>query len=81
MNQRPVARRFVLLLVAGLLVLPIAAWAIVAVSSLVGVMGDTEGEILLCRLAWGCGVVWIVDLVALVVVQAVNSLGDGDRRQ
>lgn len=81
MNQRPVARRFVLLLIAGLLVLPIAAWAIVAVSSLVGVMGDAEGEILLRRLAWGCGALWIVDLVALVVVQALNSLGDGERRQ
>jgi hypothetical protein len=78
MNQRPVARRFVLLLVAGLLVLPIAAWAIVAVSSLVGAMGDSEGEILLRRLAWGCGALWIVDLVSLVVVQALNSLGDDE---
>ncbi len=78
MSHRPVARRFVLLLVAGLLVLPIAAWALVAVAYLVGAMGDLEGEILFRRFAWGCGALWIVDVVSLIAVQALNSLGDGE---
>ncbi len=78
MAPRPVPRRTVILLLTGVLVLPIAAWAIVAVSALLAAMGDAEGALWLRRLAWVGGAVWAVDLVCLVVVQAINSLGDAD---
>jgi len=80
MTQKPTMRRCVVLLIAGLLTLPVAAWAIVAVAALLGAMGDADGQTLLWRLAGLCGAAWVVDLVCLVVLQAVNSLGGDDPR-
>jgi hypothetical protein len=81
MAQKPLPRRLLLLLIAGVVILPMAAWAIVAVAALLGAMGDDAGQILLNRLAWLCGALWVVDLVSLVVVQAINSLGDTDQHE
>jgi hypothetical protein len=79
MAHERVSRRIVFLLVTGVLLLPIAAWAVVAVSALLGAMGDADGALWLRRLAWLCGALWLVDLVCLVVVQALNSLSDTDQ--
>jgi len=79
MDRKPVARRYVLLLIAGVLLLPIVAWAIVAVAAILGAMGDSSGAVWLNRMAWICGALWAVDLVCLVIVEGFNSLGDSDR--
>ena len=81
MDHKPVKRRHVLLLIVGVLLLPIVAWAIVAVAAILGAMGDSVGAVMLNRMAWGCGALWVVDLVCLVIVQGLNALADNDQRQ
>jgi hypothetical protein len=79
MDERPVSRRILITLVVGLLLLPLAAWAVVAVAALLGAMGDSAGAVLLSRLAWLFGAAWIVDLVALVAGLAINALGEAEK--
>ena len=81
MDQKPVPRRRVLLLIAGVLLLPIVAWAIVAVAAILGAMGDGAGAVMVNRIAWGCGALWVIDLICLVVVQGLNSLADTDKHE
>jgi hypothetical protein len=79
MDRKPVPRRLLVILMAALLLLPIAAWAVVAVGGVLGLMGDSEGQILLNRLAWGCGILWMLDLVSLVVIHTIAAISDGDK--
>jgi len=81
MAQKPLPRRLLLLLIAGVVILPMAAWAIVAVAALLGAMGDDAGQLFLNRLAWLCGALWMVDRVSLGGVQAINSLSDTDQHE
>ena len=68
--------RAMLLLVVVLLVLPIAISVLVAVSALLVTMGDTIGGVVLKYIALGCGIVWVVGLVCMVVLQGFRSLDD-----
>jgi len=81
MTEKPVSRRAVILLIAGVAVLPLAAWAVVAVAALLGAMEDAAGELMLRRIAWLCGALWAIDLVCLVVVLAINSLSEPPRQE
>jgi hypothetical protein len=81
MTEKPVSRRAVVLLIAGVAVLPLAAWAVVAVAALLGAMEDAAGELMLRRIAWLCGALWAIDLVCLVVALAINSLCEPPRQE
>jgi hypothetical protein len=59
------------------MVLPIAITVILAVSALLAAMNDTAGAMVLRYVALGCGILWIVNLVCLVLAQSLNSLGEG----
>ena len=78
MNRRLVPRGVSLLLLAGMVILPIAAGVVLAVSSLLAAMGDSAGGVVLKYLALGCGILWVVDLAALVLVQGLHGLSDHD---
>ena len=78
MNQRLVPRGVTLLLLAGMVILPIAAGVVLAVSALLVAMGDSAGGVVLKYLALGCGILWVVDLAALVLVQGLHGLTDHD---
>jgi hypothetical protein len=77
MGHRPISTVTMLRLIAAVLVLPIAAMMIVGVAALLTKMGDAAGGTVLSYIALGCGILWAIGLVCLVVVQALNSLGDG----
>lgn len=79
MSQQLVPRWIIRLVVAGALVLPIAICVILAVSLLLGAMDDPLGGNVLKYIALGVGIFWAVDLICLVLVQALNSLTDTDR--
>ncbi len=66
------------LLVAGIFVLPVTICVIWVVSLLLGEMGDPPGERALRYIALAGGILVVVDLICLVVAQAVNSLADTD---
>ena len=58
--------------------MPIAISVVMALSALLVASDDVAGGKVLTYIALTCGVVWIVDLVCLVVVLALNSL-NGER--
>jgi hypothetical protein len=75
-DGKPVARRVLIALLVGVLLLPLVAWAVVAIAALLAAMGDAAGAVIVNRLAWLLGAAWIVDLVCLIVALAINALGD-----
>ena len=68
-------RRAVILLTAGALLLPIVTIVLIGVARLLAAMQDLGGAAVIDRLALAIAVVWLIDLVLLLVIQAVHSLG------
>ena len=68
MSQQMVPRWVLRLLIAGVLVLPIAICVIWAVSLLLGVMDDPSGLQVLRYIALGAGILLAIDLIGLVLV-------------
>jgi hypothetical protein len=68
------------LLVAGLL-LPVAICIVMALSALLEAMKDGAGSSVLHYVALAGGVAWVVDLVAIVLVQAIGTLGGADEEE
>lgn len=54
-------------------VLPIAIVVLLALGRLVGAMGDVSGQVALDWVALAIGAVWVVDLIALVVLQSLHT--------
>jgi|HubBroStandDraft_6_1064221.scaffolds.fasta_scaffold385689_2 hypothetical protein len=69
------AKTLLLLVVAGLL-LPATICIVVALASLLSSMGDVTGGKALRYVALAGGVVWVADLVAIVLVQALVQIFD-----
>lgn len=65
-------RRILVGLTAGALGLPMAVVVFAAAAGLLSAVGDSGGAVGLARTAVVLGVVWACDLVALVVVLAVE---------
>ncbi len=76
MNQIRIPQWVFRLLVAGIFVLPVTICVLWAVSLLLGNMDDHGGERALRYVALAGGIVMVIDLICLVVAQAVNSLAD-----
>ena len=77
-SPKLVPRWILLLLIAGAVVLPITICVILAVSVLLGAMHDEESvRKVLQYVACGVGILWAVDLICMLLVQAVNSLTNG----
>ena len=45
--------------------LPITICVVVGVAALLGAMGDVAGGVMLHRLALGCGILWVIELICL----------------
>jgi len=76
MARKPVPRWAVMLLIAGLVLLPIAVLVIWAFGVLLAAMGDAIGGGVLVRIALAGGILWAIDLIGLVLALGLNSLGD-----
>ena len=73
------SRRALTLLVAGALLLPIVIAVLVGVRGQLAAMDDPAGGLFVQRLAQSAGVIWVIDLVVLVVVLGIESLGGPHR--
>jgi hypothetical protein len=74
MRRKPViSKALCFLLIAGLL-LPIAICVVVALAAMLTAMQDTTGGAVLRYVALAGGILWVVDLVAIVLVQAIDAL-------
>jgi ABC-type transport system involved in multi-copper enzyme maturation permease subunit len=78
MRQKLIPLPIIRLLIAGAAVLPITTCVILAVAALLGEMGEPPGRSPLKWIALGVGILWIVDLICLLLAQALNSLADND---
>ena len=78
MRQDLIPQRFLLLLVALALMLPIGVFVILGLRQLLLAMGDEPGSVGALRLAVGCGGVWIFDLVSLILVVSINAISNSD---
>jgi hypothetical protein len=78
MAEKPVPRRVLLALVGLAVVLPIAAVVSFVLGQALGAMGDQPGPRACTVVAVVCFGVWIVDLICLVLAQAINALADSD---
>jgi putative exporter of polyketide antibiotics len=78
MSRKLVPLRIMLVLIAGVVILPIAICVILAVAALLGEMGEAPQRSPLRWIALGVGVLWLVDLICLVLAQGLNSLADSD---
>jgi ABC-type transport system involved in multi-copper enzyme maturation permease subunit len=81
MGRKLIPRAVLHLLAAGLVVLPIAICVILAVAALLGEMGEPPQQSPLKWVALGVGILWVVDLICLVLAQALNSLAENDEEQ
>ncbi len=79
MTDNPVPRWALLILTAGTLLLPIVLAVLWGMSTLLGGLQDAAASRCLQYLGMACGALWAVDLVVLVILQAIHSLGDSDR--
>jgi len=73
------AQRFILGLLVGALGLPILLCVLIAVGRLLVGMGDLAGSEVVNRIGLALFILWVADLIGLVVVQAIQSLGGPNR--
>ncbi len=73
------AQRFIFGLLIGALGLPILFCVLIAVGRLLVGMGDLAGSEVVSRISLALFIVWVADLIGLVVVQAIQSLGGPNR--
>ncbi|HID77273.1 MAG TPA: hypothetical protein EYP56_14915 [Planctomycetaceae bacterium] len=76
MSRKPIPQRALFFMTAVGLVLPIALAVVLGAASLLAAMADPAGAAALRWVGFGLGVVWVVDLVSLVMAQALNWLSD-----
>jgi hypothetical protein len=74
MPNRRIAPGVTIALVAVALLLPIALIVILGTGALLGSMGDPTAGRVLNWVGLGLGLVWLVNLVALLILQALVSL-------
>jgi hypothetical protein len=70
-----IPRRIVTALVIASLVLPIAICVLLATGRLLAAMSDAAGAAVLDRLGLAAGILWVVGLIGLLIVLAIQSLG------
>lgn len=80
MRQRLVPPSVVLFLLVGALMLPVAISILFGLGRLLTAMGDSSGGTVLGWIGLAAGVLWSLDLIGLILVQAINSLGSEDRQ-
>jgi hypothetical protein len=74
MQQPLIPHRVVLVLISSAILLPITICVVFGVAALLEKMGDTSGGAVLHRIALAFGILWAIDLICLVLVQAIGTL-------
>ena len=78
MRQNLIPQRFLLLLIALALMLPIGVFVILGLWQLLLAMGDRTGSVGALRLAVACGGIWLFDLISIILVVAINAITNSD---
>jgi ammonia channel protein AmtB len=78
MHRPLISPRIILALIATILFLPITICVVFGMAALLAAMGDYAGGAVLHRIALGCGILWVIDLICLVLASAIGSLRGPD---
>jgi hypothetical protein len=78
MHHPPIHFRLLLTLILAGILLPITLCVVLGVAALLAKMGDVAGGDVLYRIALAGGILWIIDLICLVLVLAIDSLRGPD---
>jgi hypothetical protein len=70
-----ISRKVLLVLVTSAAILPMAIAVVVAVARLLSAMQDAAGSAVLDRVALALGILWALNLIALVMSLALERLG------
>lgn len=81
MSHQSIPRWTVLLLLAGSSILPVTVCVVLALSALLGAMGDGTGAQVLVYVGWAMGGLWCVCLTALLFVLALRALLEPEVRR
>jgi hypothetical protein len=68
------------ILIAGVLLLPIATLVVLGVGTLLSTMGDLVGSRILDRVGLALGIFWGLDLIFLIIALAIQSWDDNSRQ-
>jgi hypothetical protein len=74
-----IPQRVIVRLIVGALGLPIALCVLFALAKLLEAMQDFNGADVLGRVNLGLFAVWVINLIVLLIVAAINSLGNPPR--
>jgi hypothetical protein len=64
----------------GALGLPIVLCVLMAAARLLEGMQDAPGAAALARISLACYILWAIDLIGLIIVQAMHALAGSDRK-
>ncbi len=78
MNWKAFLQRVLLFLTAAALFLPVGTIVLWGLAQVLGKMGDASGGVVVGRVALACGILWALDVVFLVLVQAIHLLSPPD---
>jgi hypothetical protein len=78
MHRPLIPHRTILILIATALLLPITICVVFGVAALLTAMGDSAGGAVLHRVALGCGILWGIELICLLLVLAIGTLRGPD---
>jgi hypothetical protein len=70
-----ISPRLIVRLLIGALGLPIVLCVLLGLARLLDAMQDHDGAVAVGHFALAVAVLWVVDLIALVIVQAIQSVG------
>ena len=74
MSQIPNLRRWTIALLAGGVLFPITLGVVLGIGGVLKAMGDVAGSVVLNRIGLALGILWVLDLIALVLLQGLNNL-------
>jgi hypothetical protein len=81
MRSQPVFSKALYPLLVAALLLPVTICVVVALAALLAAMRDSLGGTALRYVALGGGVLWVVDLIAIVLLQAIDALNRPDDQE
>lgn len=74
MSRSPNLRPWMVTLLAGGALLPIAICVVLGIGAMLTAMGDAAGGTVLYRIGLALGILWILDLIVLLLFQGVSAL-------
>jgi hypothetical protein len=78
MPEKPVSPRLLFRLIAAAIVLLLSTCVAFGLAELLGGLGDPDGRLVLRYVALALGGLFVIDMVCLVLAQALNAVAESE---